>query len=459
MAARTAAQRRETRATIRRRLTGVVFLAVLAGLLTLSIAIYNKAFTKTVEVTLRTDSTGNQLRKASDVKERGIIVGSVKKVASHGDGAVVTLALDPSRVDLIPSNVSAEVLPKTLFGEQYVSLEIPDQKARAIKAGDVIEQDRSASALETQKVLGDLLPLLQAVKPAELNATLTAVAGALQGRGEALGNTLVSLDSYLKQMNAESGNGRTYTQQLVDDLKKVGQVADLYNGVAPTIMSTLDDLQTSVNTVTDKRQQLDTLLGTVSDTSGVVRGFLADNEQNLIRVTGDTDKIAALLAEYSPSFQCVFEGMNDVETLASSMYKDHSISLSVVLDNTNMGKYTPGQQPKLVTGYGPHCFGLPDNVTPKKNGHFQVPPAFRCLNDGAPATDECSSTKKSSAAKSSSTPASATTSSYGESLGSPAENALVNALLTSTYGSPDKVPDIARTLAAPLLRGAEVDIK
>lgn len=459
MAARTAAQRRETRATIRRRLTGVVFLAVLAGLLTLSIAFYNKAFTKTVQVTLRTDSTGNQLRKASDVKERGIIVGSVKKVASEGDGAIVTLALQPSRVDLIPSNVSAQVLPKTLFGEQYVALQIPARKARAIKGGDVIEQDRSASALETQKVLGDLLPLLQAVKPAELNATLTAVANALQGRGEALGNTLVSLDSYLKHLNADSGNGQTYTQQLVDDLKKVGQVADLYNGVAPTIMSTLDDLQTSVNTVTDKRQQLDTLLGTISDTSGVIRGFLSENEQNLIRVTGDTDKIAALLAEYAPSFQCIFEGMNDVDTLASNMFQNHAVQLSIVLDNTSMGKYKPGQQPTLIRGYGPHCFGLPDNVTPKKNGHFEVPDDFKCLNDGAPLTDECSSVKKNSASKSSSTSSSATNTSAEQSLGSPAENALVNALLTGTYGSPDKVPDIARTLAAPLLRGAEVDVK
>jgi len=458
MTARTAAQRRELRATTRRRLTGVVFLVVIAGLLALSVAIYNKAFTKVVEVSLHTDSTGNQLRKASDVKERGIIVGSVKKVASDGDGAVVTLALDPSRVDLIPSNVSAQVLPKTLFGEQYVALQIPEHKAPAIKAGDVIEQDRSASALETQKVLGDLLPLLQAVRPAELNATLTAVAGALQGRGEALGKTLVSLDSYLKQLNSQSGNGRTYTQQLVDDLKKVGQVADLYNGVAPTILSTLDDLQTSVNTVVDKRQQLNTLLGTISDTSGVVRGFLAENEQNLIRVTGDTDKIAALLAEYSPSFQCVFEGMNDVETLAANMFNNHAIRLSIVLDNTNMGKYTPGQQPKLISGYGPHCFGLPDNVAPKKNGHFQVPDDFTCLNDGAPLTDECASAKKKSGTSAAATK-SATNTSAEQSLGSLAENALVDALLSGTYGSPAKVPDIACTLAAPLLRGAEVAVK
>src|SRR3954468_4934702 len=107
---------------VKRRLLGIVFIVVVGSLIALSIAIYNKAFTDTVEVTLRADHTGNQLIIDSDVKERGIIVGSVKKVNSKGDGAIVTLSLDPSRVKDIPSNVKAQILPKTLFGEQYVSL-------------------------------------------------------------------------------------------------------------------------------------------------------------------------------------------------------------------------------------------------------------------------------------------------------------------------------------------------
>ena len=101
----------------KRRLLGLAFIVVLFALVSLSVAFYNKAFTDVVTVTLRTDHTGNQLLTQSDVKERGIIVGSVRKVKSVGDGAVVTLALQPSRVKEIPNNVSAQILPKTLFGE------------------------------------------------------------------------------------------------------------------------------------------------------------------------------------------------------------------------------------------------------------------------------------------------------------------------------------------------------
>ncbi len=268
----------------KRRLLGVVFIAIVVSLISLSIAIYNKAFTTTVDVTLKADHTGNQLILDSDVKERGIIVGSVKAVKADGANASVTLALEPSRVKLIPSNVKAQILPKTLFGEQSVALTLPSNSAgtvagvRPIKGGDVIPQDRSQGALEAQDVLGDLLPLLNAVQPAELNSTLTALSTALNGRGAQLGRTLVNLDKYLQIINP-------HTQALVDDLQKLGKVALEYNGVAPDILSTLQNLQTSVRTVVQKQQNLDNLLTTGTSTSNVVAGFLSDNRQRLIDVS------------------------------------------------------------------------------------------------------------------------------------------------------------------------------
>ena len=55
----------------------------------------------------------------------------------------------------------------------------------------MIAQDRSATAVEVERVLDDLLPLLQAVQPQKLATTLGALSQALQGRGEQLGQTLV----------------------------------------------------------------------------------------------------------------------------------------------------------------------------------------------------------------------------------------------------------------------------
>lgn len=429
----------------RRRLLGALYIVIVLGLVALSIAIYTKTFSNEATVTLQTDHTGNQLAPDSDVKERGIVVGRVTGVhvdsGSHActenrlTCVTVDLAIDPSRTHGIPNNVTAQILPKTLFGEQYVSLNIPKNPGPPIKSGDVIGQDRSQGALETEQVLGDLLPLLTAVQPAQLNATLTAMATALQGRGAELGQTLVGLDEYLKDINP-------HAKALVDDLSKLGQVADEYDGVAPDVFATLKNLQTSVRTVLQKKQQLHALLTSVSSTSTILSGFLADNQQNLIRLVGTTAPVYAVLAEYSPEYTCLLEGLNTLAGRAAKSVKDHQITLSVQLDMTNMGKYQPGQEPVLVTGYAPDCMGLPNPPVP-----FQVPAKYQCLNDGAPLTDAPCGQH-------------ATQSDRAAALGSPAENALVNTLIAGEYGTtPNKVPPIATALAAPLLRGKTVVVK
>jgi phospholipid/cholesterol/gamma-HCH transport system substrate-binding protein len=442
---------------VKRRLLGVLLLALVAGLVALSIAFYNKVFTDKVEVTLKADHTGNELLIDSDVKERGVIVGSVKSVHSDGDGAIVKLELSPGRVKDIPKNVRAQILPKTLFGEQYVALIVPKQcetSAAAcppIKAHDTIPQDRSKGALETERVLGDILPLLTAVQPAQLNATLTALAEALHGRGEELGRTLVNFDKYLKIINP-------HTKQLVDDLAKLGQVSLEYNSLAPDIFSMLKNLETSAKTLIARRAALDSLLVTGTDASHVLSGFLSDNEQRIITVTGQTTKIYSLLDEYSPEFSCLFTGVNNLYKLESSAIYDHKIHLGVIINANNLGGYHKNKQvddtPKLVTGYGPNCFGLPDNPQPTDaNGRFQVPAKFRCLRDGVNGGALTKEAESPNCKTSSS-------SDTNRALNSPEEDAYVNSLIAGELNTtPDKVPGVSTLLAAPLLRGQQVTVK
>jgi virulence factor Mce-like protein len=437
---------------VKRRLQGLVLLGLVVGLVALSIAIYNKVFTDTVEVKLLADHTGNELLIDSDVKENGVIVGSVKSVTSHGDGAIVTMALNPGRVKDIPSNVKAQILPKTLFGEQYVALIVPSNpSSQHISSSTPIQQDRSKGALETQQVLGDILPLLTAVQPAQLNATLTALAEALKNRGDELGETLVNFDRYLKIINP-------HTRQLVDDLSKLGQVALEYNALAPDIFSTLQNLQTSAQTIIQRRTALDSLLTTGTDASQVLKGFLNDNEQRIIRVTGQTNAVYGLLDQYSPEFTCLFAGINQLYDLESTAIYDHRIHLGVIINANNLGGYKKNDKkddtPVIVTGYGPNCFGLPDNPQPTDaNGRFQIPDKYKCLRDGV---NGGALTKEAENPNCKATTQSAVT----RALNSPEEDAMVNTIVAMQLNTtPDKVPGVATMLGAPLLRGQQVTIK
>ena len=116
---------------IRRRMQGLAFLVVLALLLGLSVALYKKAFTDVAMVTLETDTAGSQLQEASDVKVRGVIVGEVREVEADVEGATISLAINPEYLDQIPADVTARLLPKTLFGERFVSLELRRRRPRS----------------------------------------------------------------------------------------------------------------------------------------------------------------------------------------------------------------------------------------------------------------------------------------------------------------------------------------
>lgn len=120
---------------LRLRLYGLVFIAVLALLLSLAVAVYQQAFTPVVRITLEADSLGNQLDPRADVKLRGLLVGEVRAVRADGEKATLDIALKPEHVAHIPADVHARLLPKTLFGEKYVDLVAPrGTNARAIRA-------------------------------------------------------------------------------------------------------------------------------------------------------------------------------------------------------------------------------------------------------------------------------------------------------------------------------------
>src|SRR6185369_1380195 len=98
-----------------KRLLGFTFVLLLSAAVGMSVLTYRKAFTPVTWVTLTADHTGLQLNDGAEVKLHGVEVGEVRSIASDGQRATLRLALNPRQAALIPSNVTASMLPKTLF--------------------------------------------------------------------------------------------------------------------------------------------------------------------------------------------------------------------------------------------------------------------------------------------------------------------------------------------------------
>jgi virulence factor Mce-like protein len=342
------------RLVIRRRLQGAGFLLVVLALVALSVATYAGAFSDGVPVTLQADHTGLQLDRRADVKVRGLIVGEVVDVRSTGEFATVQLLLRPEQADLVPANVSARLLPKTLFGEKYVSLVLPERSSgRPISAGDVIGQDRSEPARELEAALDGLLPLLQAVPPQDLAGTLNALADALQGRGEQLGDTLVAQQQLISGLN-------TALPELQEDISATADLAQTYADAAPDLTAALADLTTLSRTAAEQRQNLAILFDSVRRASGDLDGFLAGNRDNFVGLAADSRPTLETLARYAPEYPCLLGQLAD---LAPKVDQAMGVGTSepglhALLEITEgRGKYLPGvDEPRYADDRGPRCY-------------------------------------------------------------------------------------------------------
>lgn len=494
--------------TLRRRALGVALLMCMVLFVGLTVAIYNRAFESTVDILLRTPSTGNQLKTESDVKVRGVNVGRVEDVSATGDGAELKLALQPDKARMLPANVSARLLPKTLFGERYVSLDAPQQPTPAtLSSGDVIEQDRSHASMELETVLSDTLPVLQAVHPEELASTLNALDQALAGRGEPLGETLSQLNSYVDRLNPSVPDLRENLHQLVG-------VAETYEQAAPDVLQAMRNLTTTSRTLVDQRTNLQRLTSEVTGTSEDTEKFLRENRQNLIRLNKTGRPTLDILGKYAPAYPCFLNEMAQYVPRARQLFGEGTgePGLHVTLEvSASRGKYVPNQdEPEFKDKRGPRCYNgvqapepfpeyppdgpfqdgsvpppasdsgrevqkhpdvgkvppgntgstSPQSTSPQSTVPQSTSPQSGGFGAGAPSAGPLSAGPPSAGPPSAGPGAGTFRPVAGDVQNSPAERDLVSAVMAPSLGvARDDVPQWGSLLVGPVLRGAEVSYR
>ncbi|SNS22693.1 MCE family protein [Actinomadura mexicana] len=412
------------RGVLGRRLAGVAFLLVPVLLVWLSVAVYGKKFTDVAWVTLRTASAGSEMRPHADVKLRGVVVGEVREISSDGGVATLRLAIRPDKVRLLPRNVSAQLLPTTLFGARFVALVPPARPSpERLTAGSVISQDRSANAIELQQVMDNLFPLLTAVRPAELAATLTAVSQALDGRGADLGRTMVELDAYLKKVNPS-------LPALNRDIRLLVEVSRDYTEAAPDILQALNDFAYTSRSLVEQRNDLARLYASVTDASSDLADFLHENSGNVIRLSAASRPTLELLSRYAPEYPCTLRMLTDFVPVMDKVLGKGTDRPGLHVNVRTLpskGRYVPGKdRPRYTDRSGPHCYpvggtALPRSAPPNAATPVAVAPGALGLPN------------------------------------SPEENRLVNELLApGLQDVPEALPDWSSVLVGPVYRGTEV---
>ncbi|HTK64059.1 MAG TPA: MCE family protein [Pseudonocardia sp.] len=376
--------------TTPRRVLGLGMILIVVAIIGTCVASYNKAFTTRVPVTVRIDQVDNSFLPNAEVRMRGVNVGEVASTDVDGNTAVLNLELSPEQAKRIPRNVHAMILPKSLFGESFLSLETPEAPSReTIAAGDIIPRDRSTKAVQVEQLFTHLLPLIQAVKPADLAVTLNALNQALTGRGDQLGDTLRQLHQYLVKFN-------TTLPDLTADIRALPPLTDTYSTAAPDLIEGLKTLNTTSQTLVDRRDDLRDLFGDVKDAANGLEGFFDDYGDDVIDLSRDARPTLDLLARYSPEYVCLFDRLARAIPQGKKVFKEGSdrpaLAVRVVVTITR-GKYLPHQdEPDFTDNRGPACYSNAAPIQQYPGGEYQDgathPPAVPAgsLTSSAPTT-------------------------------------------------------------------------
>jgi len=441
--------RSERRHRAYRRLQGLAFLGVVVLLLGLTVVIYSKKlpWQSTDEVTLQATRIGNQLIIPADVKYQGVLVGRVSSVHSNGENASLTLQLSKTLIKSIPNNVRARILPKTLFGEKYVDLVLPGEGSPAatasLRAGDVIQEDRSEVAVELQQVFTKLVPVLRAANPAALSVALSNTAMALQGRGDKLGHSFELINSYFRRLNQDLPN-------IQHDISGLADLASNYADAAPDLLQTLKHFSVTAHTFTVKADPYAQFLAGTAGFADTAAGFFKKNGKALVNLAKYSEGPLGVLSDYSIVLECLPNGLSifDRERLEHA-FQGGELHIDLIPVNSR-GVYTAKDRPKLSEFthaiLPANCYGLPygGRGLHPENSKYPFAPGGNYAMGGY-------------AGSSAATPNATRSSLYSTGgVGSAAEQAQIRMLVAEVTGQQPTSDGLTDLLLGPLLRGMVV---
>lgn len=231
---------------------------------------------------------GQLLRAGSDVKMRGVLVGTVDDIDVRQRGtAVITMLIGPEHE--IPRNVGAVIRAKTLFGEKFIDLEIPPEpSSESLSAGDRIPLDRTIGPFEVETILEKAVPVLEAIDPEDLSAALRALVEGFVGNEQALRDATVQGERALLE-----------TQQTLPNLGRnishLESFATSLDEIDRDLVDALGDLEEANQTLRRNEavlgESLDTLTPLVRDLADV---FLAREADLLDLATEGADVLEEL---------------------------------------------------------------------------------------------------------------------------------------------------------------------
>ncbi|WP_040795885.1 MlaD family protein [Nocardia higoensis] len=343
---------------------GVVLALVAALAVAGMLAKSSGTFDSDVEVTAILSDIGDGLPRNSDVKFRGVLVGTVEGVTTTDAGTEhrVAISLKPEYHHGIPRTVTARVVPSNVFAVSSVQL-VDNGWAPALAPHAEIPQDRSLSTVKLQTALTRLREIIAATARAGADRTvgvLAAVAAATDRRGEDLVRAGAQLERITAELTAfmQPDGGPSMLSALSEAVRGLG-------AAAPDLLDALHHAVTSMRTVAEQRAALTDLITASSVTADTIGTAMDDHTDQIIDITTEFEPVVGIFADAGQEFAPIVVRLRRISDVWFTEFWDPEAQIGVgklQLRSTPHIPYTRAQCPRYGEMAGPSCATAPEVV-------------------------------------------------------------------------------------------------
>jgi phospholipid/cholesterol/gamma-HCH transport system substrate-binding protein len=209
----------------------------------------------------------------SDVKLRGVNIGSVSGIDLRDDGRVdITLLIDDGIE--VPDTVAASIEPLSVFGPKFVRLQpgAAEGKGRLLADGDAVAE--TTAPVELTDILASATRLFEQVDPQDVVVILRTLADGVGGLGPEIGR---SIDAGAELLDVGARHAEDTRRLLID----LAALATTLAEHADDARSITEDLAGALPVVGAEPGRLDELLDATTAISGSFADLIADNEAEL----------------------------------------------------------------------------------------------------------------------------------------------------------------------------------
>ncbi|MCA2207834.1 MlaD family protein [Nocardia rosealba] len=359
-------------------LRGLLLIVVTTMVVTALLMKSTGRFDARVEVIALLDELGDGLPARSDVKFRGLLIGSVAEVTLAADGGAnrVRLLLDPAYASGVPRTVTARVVPSNVFAVSSIQL-VDNGPGSALHAGAEIPQDRSLATVQLQTALTKLREIIASTARVGSTGTvglLAAVAEATDRRGDDLVRAGRQLDRITREFDAliAPDGGPSTLAAMADAVRGL-------NAAAPDLLDTLHSAVLPLRTVVEREAELlDLLSAGASTTSTLARG-LAEYGDEIVTVTKDLDPVLDVVGAGAGAFAPIVVRIKTISDLWFAEFWNSET-------NTGTGKfqfrlsphtpYTRADCPRYGELAAPSCATAPTTIAEQEPAPTMDPASY-----------------------------------------------------------------------------------